>query len=106
MSKPGISKALERELKVATIPSQTYFCPNQWCSEKFGGKRALREHYETAHKCGRCNDGRHHKCKEETACGCLHESHKERSINTQLIVAAMQGRGNVQLVCALPKREK
>jgi hypothetical protein len=95
MSKPGISKALDRELRVGkVVAEEKHFCPNRWCKEVFPSFRKLREHYSEAHKCGRCNEEKHKKCKQNE-CGCMDAMHKDRDINSLnkiLIIAAIKGR--------------
>jgi hypothetical protein len=45
-------------------------CPHPFCSEMaLGSEVDLMMHYRDKHKCGRCNAGKHHKCKKDL-CGC------------------------------------
>lgn len=73
MAQRGDSKAMN--LSAPTVVTDTrrkWPCPHPYCFEFiFGHRRDLMDHVQDKHKCGRCNHGRHHKCKKDICpCSC------------------------------------
>lgn len=60
--------AQRSDAKVENIHNRE--CPHPFCSALVWGRESdLMMHYRDKHKCGRCNAGKHHKCKKNL-CGC------------------------------------
>jgi hypothetical protein len=67
------SKAMRGILRpVVTEEVITRVCPHPFCSHRaVCSKKELQAHYRAEHRCGRCNQGLHRKCKEaHSFCGC------------------------------------
>jgi hypothetical protein len=69
MAQRGDSKAINLT-KPTEDTRRKMQCPHPFCFEEiFGHRRDVMIHFQDKHKCGRCNHGKHHKCKKDI-CGC------------------------------------
>lgn len=67
----GDSKSMNlSKPKVLSDERRKRACPHPFCFEQiFGLHSDLLDHYQKSHGCGRCNQGKHHKCRKDL-CGC------------------------------------
>lgn len=96
MAQRGDNKAMSLSTpNVAEDTRRKWPCPHPFCFEFiFGHRRDLQEHVQDVHKCGRCNHGKHHKCKKDICpCGCRWGDPDNTTINTTIVSQLMEMMG-------------